>query len=69
MLARVEREHSGATALFHARLTPLAANQGADRVAQPGAIIPPVLKLPQATWRQSSRRWLRRRSAVYSKSS
>ena len=31
----------------------------------PGAIIPPVLKLLQATWRQSSRSWLRRRSPVY----
>ena len=49
--------------------TPLAANQRADRVAQPGAIIPPVLELLQARWRQSSRRWLRRRSPVYSKSS
>ena len=29
--------------------TPLAANQRADCVAQPGAIIPPVLELPQAT--------------------
>jgi hypothetical protein len=28
--------------------TPLAANQRAARVAQPGAIIPPVLELPQA---------------------
>ena len=42
--------------------------QRADRVAQPAAIIPPVLELPQATWRQSSRRWLKRRSPVYSKS-
>ena len=33
--------------------TPLAANQRADRAAQPGAIIPPVLELPQATWLQS----------------
>jgi hypothetical protein len=49
--------------------TPLAANQRADRVAQPGAIIPPVLELPQATWLQSSRRWLRRCSPGYSKSS
>ena len=29
--------------------TPLAANRRADRVARPGAIIPPVLALSQAT--------------------
>ena len=34
-----------------------------------GAIIPPVLELPQVTWQHSSRRWLRRRSPVHSKSS
>ena len=33
---------------------PLAANQRADRVEQPGAIIPPVLESPQATWRQAA---------------
>ena len=54
---------------FSQPTTPLAANQLADRVAQPGAIIPPVLELPQATWLQGSRRWLRRRWPVYAKSS
>jgi hypothetical protein len=33
-----------------------AANQRADRVAHPGAIIQPVLELPQTPWLQSSRR-------------
>ena len=33
----------------------LSTNQRMDRVAQPGAIIPPVLELPQAAWRQSTR--------------
>jgi hypothetical protein len=49
--------------------TRLAANQRADRVARPVLSSLPVFELPQATWRQSSRRWLRRRSPVYSKSS
>ena len=34
--------------------TPLAANQRADRVAQPGAIIPPVVELPQTTRRHTA---------------